>query len=719
MPKSKFSLFELVFNFGLLTSTSIFGIIPSIFAFGILLSILTSGMFALIFIFSLLISISVFGKLPSNEKLGAFPFKLKFPDGIFNSGGLIFTSLIFCLISNSLFLISISRFGLSILGTFIFGPLIFPSIFTSGTFNSGFFNFLVPGIIPELIIISSLPLIFNSGLGMFPSILIFFPLISIFFKFELSIFGPFIFRFPDGIFISGELIWVFNILLPLRLASRFVEGISSLLEPLRFISGCSKLYFDDLIFISGSFILIGIILDPFIFISFEAYPGITPINSKSFLFTFISALGNSIFGFFTSIPFISPFKSIFPFTSIFGLLISILGPFKLVFNPSNSGFLIEASISGIPPFKFIPPEGRSILGELSSKLGFFASMFNSPEGILLLILKFGISVPILPSISIFGILRFISNSGFLISESIFGVSIFNFGLFISKSIFGNLASISNLGLLTSTSIFGIIPSIFAFGILLSILTSGMFALIFIFSLLISISVFGKLPSNEKLGAFPFKLKFPDGIFNSGGLIFTSLIFCLISNSLFLISISTFGLSILGPLIFPSIFTPGTFNFCLSNFVVPWIIPELIITSFCPLISTFGKFPSTLTFGPLISGFFNSGILALGPFISNSTSVCNLGLLIFFPGISPFNSKSEPFILGVFTSKLPDGIVIPGLFKLISIFLSVSILGPFISIFGWSIFKFAFPERSPFNLVSGILIFAFAVFLAGIVPVIFL
>ena len=55
-------------------------------------------------------------------------------------------------------------------------------------------------------------------------------------------------------------------------------------------------------------------------------------------------------------------------------------------------------IPGRPVFKLISPEGISILGELISKLGFFASIFNSPEGILLLISIFGILPPISPFI---------------------------------------------------------------------------------------------------------------------------------------------------------------------------------------------------------------------------------------------------------------------------------------------------------------------------------
>ena len=720
-----------------------------------------------------MISISTLLIFPSISISGFLISKL-IEVGRFFSEVLISTSLIFLLRSISFVLRLISTFGSSTFGIFNEGPL----IFTSGTLTFGFSNFFVPFIIPELIIISFFPLIFKSGLGSFPSILTFGPLILTLFKLVPSIFGSFIFKFEAGISILGGLIWLSILLLPLKFKSKLESGISILLEPLRLISGCSNFIFDDFIFISGWFIsnlleplrlifgcsififgdlifnsgwFISNLLEPFKSIFFVLYPSIIPVNIKSsfLFFIFTSTFGISIFGF--SIPFISPSKLKFPFASISGLLISTFGIFKLALIPFNSGCLIEASIfgilisffsilpfiltSGISVFIFISPEGRSILGELTSKFGILLSILISPEGKFSLILIFGRLLSIFPIISIFGILALISNSGFFIYKSSFGRLVFisNFGLSISRATFSILPSIFNFGNSLAKSIFGILPPISASGKLASISTFGsliftsefgIFTSIPIFGLSRPISAFGIPPSNERFVAFPFKLIFPVGRLISGELIFILLIFLSRSNSFVLRSISTFGWSILklfneGLLIIPPIFTSGTFTFVFSNFFVPFIIPELIIISFLPLIFAFGNFPSTLIFPPLKSRFLSLDKLYFGPFIFKSLPLMsNFGELTSIPGSSPFISKPGKLIFCSFMSISPEVMPISGLSILISIFLSESILGSFIPKLGLLIFPF--PEISPdnfgpFNFAS---IFGASNFFPLITPVIF-
>ena len=91
----------------------------------------------------------------------------------------------------------------------------------------------------------------------------------------------------------------------------------------------------------------------------------------------------------------------------------------------------------------------------------------------------------------------------------------------------------------------------------------------------------------------------------------------------------------------------------------------------------------------------------GPFIFTFPDfISNLGDLTSIPGISPFNSKSGTFVFGSFILIPPDGILISGLFILISIFLSVSIFGPFIFKLG------SIPGIFPSIFVSGNLAFIF-------------
>ena len=291
------------------------------------------------------------------------------------------------------------------------------------------------------------------------------------------------------------------------------------------------------------------------------------------------------------------------------------------------------------------------------------------------------------SILIFGILGLISplksNSGFLIFASIFGISAFNF---ISGILFSKLIFASAFGIFGFISTPGILPSIFG--------------------ILPFISTFGIFPSKEALGIFIlflFKLI-------SGELILISLILLLrsICLSFKFVSIPRFKEGLIfwssGFFMSPSIFTSP---FILGIF--PW---NINVSSF-PLILIFGIFPSALILGPLIFAF----AFGISTFPFKSTSPVfksTLGALIFFPGISPFNSKLGPFILGpskfifaegIFASK-PAPISFPLIFR-----------------FGLLISKLPFPGISPVILVSGKLAFMFKsfplsfAFLPTIIPVI--
>ena len=268
-----FGILESILRFGTLVSRLIllslsfksnFGKLPFISTFGTSALISYFGTSPFISISGFFISKSAFGKFPFKSISGnfVFPFKLTYPDGIFISGDLIFTSWIFWLISISFFLISISISGFlkftSRFGIFNFWSLIFPSTFILIPFMFGFFNSGFPGIIPEKMISSFLPLIFISGgftFGIFPSKLIFFPLIFGFFILSPSTFGDFIFKLAEGTSNSGGLNLAFKFLFPLISTLRLGSIISSLLEPFKFISGCSIFIFGDFISISGLFIL--------------------------------------------------------------------------------------------------------------------------------------------------------------------------------------------------------------------------------------------------------------------------------------------------------------------------------------------------------------------------------------------------------------------------------------------------------------------------------
>ena len=106
----------------------------------------------------------------------------------------------------------------------------------------------------------------------------------------------------------------------------------------------------------------------------------------------------------------------------------------------------------------------------------------------------------------------------------------------------------------------------------------------------------------------------------------------------------------------------------------------------------------------------------GPFIFTFPDfISNLGDLTSIPGISPFISKSGTVVFGPFILIFPDGILISGLFILTSIFLSVSIFGPFIFKLG------SIPGIFPSIFVSGNLTFIFPSifsFFPKIIPVIF-
>ena len=169
-------------------------------------------------------------------------------------------------------------------------------------------------------------------------------------------------------------------------------------------------------------------------------------------------------------------------------------------------------------------------------------------------------------------------------------------------------------------------------------------------------------------------------------------------------------------VFPSIFTsPLILGIFISFF--PGIIPENIkVSSFSLILISpvliFGIF--ALILGPLIFAF----ALGISTFPFKSifpVLISNLGSLIFFPGISPFNSKLGPlnlapskfiFAEGIFTSK------------------SVPIFCPLISNFGLLMSKLPFPGISPVILVSGKLAFIFKSFppslsfFPKIIPVIF-
>ena len=238
-------------TFGISASKFRFGILPSIFILGFGISTSnwgiwpftsTFGIFGLISISGILPStlgilpfISTDGIFPSKEALGIFIFFLfKLISGELTSisGELILISLL-RFISLSIF-ISNPGFFNSIFGFSIFGPLIFPSSFKS-VLILGAFIFFFPPIIPEQIKSPLGKSIFKPvfTFGIFPSILISFPLIFAF-NSGFSILGPFISIFPDGIFKFGELIWALMPLLPLISIFGFGTSTSIFFEPFIF-----------------------------------------------------------------------------------------------------------------------------------------------------------------------------------------------------------------------------------------------------------------------------------------------------------------------------------------------------------------------------------------------------------------------------------------------------------------------------------------------------
>ena len=303
-----------------------------------------------------------------------------------------------------------------------------------------------------------------------------------------------------------------------------------------------------------------------------------------------------------------------------------------------------------------------------------------------------------------GILPFIFISGILFSNSTFGTlpSIFKSDLGILISTFGTCPFKSIPDISELIPIPGILPSILG--------------------ILPFISIFGEFNPTEALGRFtffPFKLISGESKPISGDLILMPLIFWSRSNFLFasiptLISELIFGIS--GFFIFPSIFkSPLTFGTFI--FFFPGITPEKINSPFSAFILISGCFILGIFASILTLLLSNLGISTL-PFKSTSPGFNSIfGALMFFPGISPFNSKRGSFNLGPFTFISVEGTFIPGLLILTS--KSVPILGPFISNFGFLISRFPFPGISPVILVSVRFAFIFISFfrVLSFVPII--